>query len=202
MPEMDGVEATRRLRERWPKARVIIPSTFDDDEYVFEGLRAGALGYLLKDVSINDLAEAIQTVMAGGVLIEPSVARKVVAEFSRLAPATAGTPGSLLEPLTERERNPGADRFRLHQPGDRYPTPPGGRHRQELRHQHPGQDRRPRSHPGSVASEGTGIAVNRSWQNAGAQITAHNAQFTIHNLYSGRNYRVLLHISNATHMLC
>ncbi len=84
MPVMDGVEATRRLRQRWPAVRVIILTTFDDDEYVFEGLRAGALGYLLKDVSMRELAEAIHTVMAGGVLIEPSVARKVVAEFARM----------------------------------------------------------------------------------------------------------------------
>ncbi len=87
MPVMDGVEATRRLVARDPQARVIILTTFDDDEYVFEGLRAGALGYLLKDVSISELAEAIRTVVAGGVLIQPSVARKVVAEFARLRSA-------------------------------------------------------------------------------------------------------------------
>ena len=66
MPGMDGVEATWRLRERWPSARVVILTTFDDDEYVFEGLRAGARGYLLKDVSGHDLAEAVRTVAAGG----------------------------------------------------------------------------------------------------------------------------------------
>lgn len=103
MPVMDGVEATRRLRERWPAARVIILTTFDDDEYVFEGLRAGALGYLLKDVSIQELADAIHAVMAGGVLIEPSVARKVVAEFARLAMPTPKPSPSLDEPLSERE---------------------------------------------------------------------------------------------------
>ncbi len=103
MPIMDGVEATRRLRQRWPTARVIILTTFDDDEYVFEGLRAGALGYLLKDVSMRELAEAIHTVMAGGVLIEPSVARKVVAEFARMAVAAPPDPRNLNEPLSERE---------------------------------------------------------------------------------------------------
>jgi DNA-binding NarL/FixJ family response regulator len=103
MPVMDGVGATRRLRQRWPAARVIILTTFDDDEYVFEGLRAGALGYLLKDVSIHELAEAIHTVMAGGVLIEPSVARKVVAEFARMAVPAPPDPQSLDEPLSERE---------------------------------------------------------------------------------------------------
>jgi len=104
MPGMDGVEATRRLRERWPEARVIILTTFDDDEYVFEGLRAGALGYLLKDVSGHELAEAVRTVAEGGALIEPSVARKVVAEFARLAPPTRAPDAGLAEPLSERER--------------------------------------------------------------------------------------------------
>jgi len=104
MPGMDGVEATRRLRERWPQARVIILTTFDDDEYVFEGLRAGALGYLLKDVSGHELAEAVRTVAGGGALIEPSVARKVVAEFARLAPPARPANAGLAEPLSSREQ--------------------------------------------------------------------------------------------------
>ena len=104
MPGMDGVEATWRLRERWPGARVIILTTFDDDEYVFEGLRAGAQGYLLKDVSGHDLAEAVRTVAAGGALIEPSVARKVVAEFARVAPPARAADSGLPEPLSEREQ--------------------------------------------------------------------------------------------------
>jgi len=103
MPTMDGVEATRLLTQGWRDARVIILTTFDDDEYVFDGLRAGARGYLLKDVSGQELAEAVRTVAAGGALIEPSVARKVLAEFSRLAPpAKLGTDG-LPEPLSDRE---------------------------------------------------------------------------------------------------
>jgi DNA-binding NarL/FixJ family response regulator len=104
MPGMDGVEATWRLRERWPEARIVILTTFDDDEYVFEGLRAGAQGYLLKDVSGHDLAEAVRTVAAGGALIEPSVARKVVAEFARMAPPSRAPDMGLPEPLSERER--------------------------------------------------------------------------------------------------
>jgi len=103
MPGMDGVEATWRLRERWPEARVVILTTFDDDEYVFEGLRAGALGYLLKDVSGQDLAQAVRTVAAGGALIEPSVARKVVAEFARVARPARSLNEGLAEPLSERE---------------------------------------------------------------------------------------------------
>lgn len=101
MPALNGVEATRRLLEKHPGARVIILTTFDDDANVFEGLRAGALGYLLKDVSGAELANAIRTVMAGGALIEPSVARRIFAEFARLAPAAR--PAQLDEPLSERE---------------------------------------------------------------------------------------------------
>jgi DNA-binding NarL/FixJ family response regulator len=104
MPGMDGVETTRRLLNRWPKARVIILTTFDDEAYIFDGLRAGALGYLLKDVSGQELAEAIRTVARGGALIEPSVARKVLAEFSRLIPSDAAAPAVLPEPLTAREQ--------------------------------------------------------------------------------------------------
>jgi DNA-binding NarL/FixJ family response regulator len=103
MPVMDGVEATRRLREADPASKVIILTTFDDNEYVFEGLRAGALGYLLKDVSGDELADAIRKVAAGGSMIEPSVARKVVAEFARLAPVTPEAKADLIEPLSERE---------------------------------------------------------------------------------------------------
>lgn len=103
MPRLDGVEATRRLLAKWPGARVVILTTFDDDQSVFEGLRAGALGYLLKDVSGNELAEAIRKVAAGGALIEPSVARKVLAEFSRLTPVRPAVSERLPEPLSERE---------------------------------------------------------------------------------------------------
>lgn len=106
MPHMDGVAATRELSARFPVVRVIILTTFDDDEYVFEGLRAGARGYLLKDVSSEELAEAVRTVAAGQALIQPSIASKVVAEFARLsggAPAhgPSGAAGALA--LTERE---------------------------------------------------------------------------------------------------
>ena len=103
MPVMDGVQATRRLLDQQPNAKIIILTTFDDDQYVFEGLRAGALGYLLKDVSGEELSEAIRTIAKGGALIEPSIARRVLAEFSRLAPPTAQAAGSLTEELSERE---------------------------------------------------------------------------------------------------
>ncbi len=108
MPRLDGVEATRRLCQQWPQARIIILTTFDEDALVFDGLRAGALGYLLKDVSGHELAEAIRKVAAGGALIEPSIARKVLAEFTRMTaparPSQEQPSGQLAEPLSERER--------------------------------------------------------------------------------------------------
>jgi len=103
MPGMDGVEATRRLCARWPDARVIILTTFDDDANVFEGLRAGAVGYLLKDLSGQELANAVRTVYKGGALIEPTVAKRVMAEFARLHPPARSIDNGLPEPLSERE---------------------------------------------------------------------------------------------------
>ncbi len=103
MPVIDSVDATRKLLQSDPNAKVIILTTFDDNEFIFEGLRAGALGYILKDVSGQALAEAIRTISTGGSMIEPSVARKVIAEFARLAPATSAAQVKLIDPLSERE---------------------------------------------------------------------------------------------------
>ncbi len=103
MPVLDGVAATRRLREELPNVRVIVLTTFDDDEMVFDGLRAGAVGYLLKDAPSEKLAEAIRVAARGETFLQPSVAAKVVAEFARLTRKTAGTSDSASEPLSERE---------------------------------------------------------------------------------------------------
>ena len=93
MPGKSGLDVLQQLSADGTLPPTIILTTFDDDEYVFEGLRAGALGYLLKDVSGHDLADAVRTVAAGGALIDPSVARRVVAEFARMAPPVR-TPGA------------------------------------------------------------------------------------------------------------
>lgn len=103
MPGMDGVEATRRICTHWPEARVIILTTFDDDANVFEGVRAGAAGYLLKDLSGQELANAVRTVYNGGALIDPTVAKRVMAEFARLHPPARSIDEGLPEPLSERE---------------------------------------------------------------------------------------------------
>lgn len=107
MPILDGVAATRRLHADHPQAKVIMLTTFDDDEYVFEGLRAGAVGYLLKDVASDKLVEAIRAAARGDSFLEPSVAAKVVAELTRLqASPTSDSRASrqpLAEPLSERE---------------------------------------------------------------------------------------------------
>lgn len=102
MPVLDGVEATRRLREAQPDCRVIVLTTFDDDELVFEGLRAGAVGYLLKAVSSPRLLEAIRAVARGESILEPSITAKVVAEFARMANQSS-RPQALVSPLSERE---------------------------------------------------------------------------------------------------
>jgi DNA-binding NarL/FixJ family response regulator len=103
MPALDGVAATRRLRAEQPQVRVILLTTFDDDEYVFEGLRAGALGYLLKDAPSARLVEAIRAAARGESFLQPSVAAKVVAEFTRLTGPAPARSAPLAEPLSERE---------------------------------------------------------------------------------------------------
>jgi DNA-binding NarL/FixJ family response regulator len=104
MPVLDGVRATRLLKQSLPKCRVIVLTTFDDDEYVFDALHAGAVGYLLKDVASARLVEAIRATARGESILEPSVAAKVIAEFTRVSrmvpPAQME---QLIEPLSERE---------------------------------------------------------------------------------------------------
>jgi len=105
MPVLDGVSATRRISVDFPGSRVIVLTTFADDEHIFDGLRAGAVGYLLKDVSSTKLVEAIRATARGESFLQPSVAARVVAEFTRVAGerGAGGGEGHLVEPLSERE---------------------------------------------------------------------------------------------------
>ena len=102
MPVMDGVAATARLKSVLPDSRVIILTTFDDDEAIFDGLKAGAVGYLLKDVSSEKLNEAIRAAARGDYFLLPSITAKVVAEFSRLAKAAIPV-YEIPNPLSGRE---------------------------------------------------------------------------------------------------
>jgi DNA-binding NarL/FixJ family response regulator len=97
MPGMNGVEATAAICAAWPDARVIILTTFDRDDYVFQGIRAGAMGYLLKDTPAENLVATIQRVHAGELFIQAEIASRALRELVR-------PQESPLEPLTERER--------------------------------------------------------------------------------------------------
>ena len=103
MPVVDGIEATARITSdpRTAGVRIIILTTFDLDDYVYAGLRAGASGFLLKDVTPEDLFRAIRVVAAGDALLAPSVTRRLISEFARARPLT--TPPAIGS-LTERER--------------------------------------------------------------------------------------------------
>jgi len=103
MPVLDGIAATRRLRVEQPGVRVLALTTFDDDEDVFAALRAGALGYLLKDVSSDRLVEAVLSAARGESVLQPSVAAKVVARFAQLEDAPRSRPQPLVVPLSDRE---------------------------------------------------------------------------------------------------
>lgn len=105
MPGVDGIQATRELLgdERGGGIRVIILTTFDIDEYVFQALRAGASGFLLKDTGAEELINGVRVVAAGDALLAPSVTRRLIAEFARRADPHLAPPAALAS-LTERER--------------------------------------------------------------------------------------------------
>jgi DNA-binding NarL/FixJ family response regulator len=103
MPVLDGIATTRRLRVEQPGVAVLALTTFDDDEDVFAALRAGALGYLLKDVSSDRLVEAVLSAARGESVLQPSVAAKVVARFAQLDDAPRARPQPLVVPLSDRE---------------------------------------------------------------------------------------------------
>jgi DNA-binding NarL/FixJ family response regulator len=102
MPELDGLEATRRMLVGDGGPRVLILTTFDADEYVYEAMKAGASGFLLKDVRPEQLAEAVRIVAAGEALLAPAITRRLVEQFVRRPPPGSAKPAELAE-LTERE---------------------------------------------------------------------------------------------------
>jgi DNA-binding NarL/FixJ family response regulator len=102
MPVMDGIEATRLITAGPSPARVVVLTTFDDDEYVYAALRAGASGFLVKDMALEEILAAIRTVAAGDALIAPAVTRRLIAEFARRPDPVTGQ--RTISGITERER--------------------------------------------------------------------------------------------------
>jgi DNA-binding NarL/FixJ family response regulator len=100
MPAMDGLEATKRIIAQRPETKVIVLTTFELDEYVFGAVRAGASGFLLKDIDPDSLRQAVKVVAEGNALLSPSVTRRVIAEF---AETTGDLDDSVLDQLTPRE---------------------------------------------------------------------------------------------------
>jgi DNA-binding NarL/FixJ family response regulator len=104
MPEMDGIEATRQLQDGGSSTKVVMLTTFDMDEYVYDALRAGASGFLLKDVPPEQLVAGIRAVASGDALLAPSITRRVIEEFVRRPPDSARMPPPGLDELTPREK--------------------------------------------------------------------------------------------------
>jgi DNA-binding NarL/FixJ family response regulator len=104
MPGMDGIEATRMITAATPAPRVLILTTFDDDDNVYAALRAGASGFLVKDMALDDILTATRVVAAGDALIAPSVTRRLIEEFAGRPEPAAAPPRRRLDGVTERER--------------------------------------------------------------------------------------------------
>lgn len=104
MPRADGIQATARIRDRWPDVPVLVLTTFDDDANLFGALRAGAAGYLLKDVSSETLVSAIQAAAKGESFLQSTVTGRVVAAFAKLMEAGGPRAEALVLPLSPRER--------------------------------------------------------------------------------------------------
>ena len=102
MPGMDGIETTRQLLQRANAPRVLILTTFDLDEYVYEAMKAGASGFILKNVPPAKLVDAVRTIAGGDALLAPTITRRMIERFVQRAPAASGRPPQLAE-LTERE---------------------------------------------------------------------------------------------------
>ena len=106
MPVLSGIEATRRIREAMPKVQVLVLTAYDDDQYIFSLLQAGASGYLLKTAPMNELVKAIRLVGSGESPLDPSIARKVVVRMTgaQASGISSGEEASPIQPLTSREQ--------------------------------------------------------------------------------------------------
>jgi DNA-binding NarL/FixJ family response regulator len=104
MPALDGIEATRRIAAAQPGTRVLILTTFGLDTYVYDSLRAGASGFMLKDAPPEEIAAAVRIVSSGEALLAPAVTRSVIEEFAKQSPAPPAAPPTAVEELTPRER--------------------------------------------------------------------------------------------------
>jgi len=104
MPVLDGIEATRRIVRAQPATRVLMLTTFGLDSYVYDALRAGASGFMLKDAPPEEIAAAVRIVASGEALLAPAITRAVIAEFARQRPASAPTPPPAVADLTPREQ--------------------------------------------------------------------------------------------------
>jgi DNA-binding NarL/FixJ family response regulator len=139
MPVLDGIEAARRLLPRLVGTRVVMLTTFDLDDYVYEALRAGASGFLLKDATAAELVHAVRVVAAGDALLAPSVTRRLIADFARRPRPDPPAPRRTRRPHPQGDRGAPADRPRPVQRRDqRHPGHRRADH-QDLHRPHPGQ---------------------------------------------------------------
>ncbi|MER7849008.1 response regulator transcription factor [Kitasatospora sp. NPDC096077] len=104
MPGTDGIEATRRVTAAGGPTRVVVLTTFDEDEHVYAALRAGASGFLVKDMALDDILAAVRVVAAGEALIAPSVTRRLIGAFAAQRPSSPAPPADRLDVITDRER--------------------------------------------------------------------------------------------------
>ncbi|MEY8415128.1 two component transcriptional regulator, LuxR family [Tissierella praeacuta DSM 18095] len=103
MPVMDGVEATKQIKENYPNTKVLILTTFNEDEYIFEGLKSGADGYLLKDISSKELVKAIETVYRGNTLLQSDVAKKMIKSIGDKVNIQDSVDNTIFKELTKKE---------------------------------------------------------------------------------------------------
>ena len=148
MPVMDGLQATRQITAADGAPRVLVLTTFDLDDYVYEALRAGASGFLLKDASAGELAAAVRVVAAGDALLAPGVTRRLIAEFARLGAPRAASRKNLEGPDRTRDRGAGPGGPRHVQRGDRRPPGRRGADGQDARQPRADEARVARPRPG------------------------------------------------------